>query len=153
MALMEFFLKRHRWPARSLPVLTPFVLLLCCWAFAAEPESAARQPQTERQSGAELTNEQLAHAKSVFQQRCARCHGPDGQGLTVLGSMLKIPNFTDRAWWRDEVTNRRLISSVTTGKNEMPAFGKKLTRTEISSLVAYVRRFYKSSAEKQNSSR
>ena len=124
------------------------MLLLGCWAFA-----AGGQPRPETQSGAEVSNEQLAHAKTVFQERCVRCHGANGQGQTVLGSMLRMPDFTARAWWREDVSNRRLINSVTNGKNEMPAFGKKLTRTEINSLVAYVRRFYKAAAEKQNSSR
>jgi len=131
----------------------PLVLLWCSGAFWAAPISAGRQSRTEKQPGPELSNEQLARAKTVFLEKCARCHGPDGQGRTVLGSMLKIPNFTDSAWWRDDVNNRRLTSSVANGKNEMPAFGKKLTRAEINSLVAYVRRFSRSSIEKQNSSR
>lgn len=133
--------------------LIPLVLLWCCGAFWAAPISAGGQLRTDKQPGPELSNEQLARAKTVFLEKCARCHGPDGQGRTVLGGMLKIPNFTDGAWWREDVNNRRLINSVTNGKNEMPAFGKKLTRAEINSLVAYVRRFSRSSAEKQNSTR
>jgi mono/diheme cytochrome c family protein len=34
-----------------------------------------------------------------------------------------------------------LVSIVSHGKGGMPAFGKKLTRTEVRQLVAYVRRF------------
>src|SRR5262245_17236301 len=138
---------------RYLGILIPLVLLWCCGAFWAATISAGGQLRTDKQPGPDLSNEQLARAKTVFLEKCARCHGPDGQGRTVLGSMLKIPNFTDSAFWRDDVNNRRLINTVTNGKNEMPAFGKKLTRAEINSLVAYVRRFSRSATEKQNSSR
>src|SRR5689334_11280421 len=82
--------------------------------------------------------EQLAHAKSVFKEKCARCHSANGDGATVLGDMLGTPDFTDSKWWTKETTDTRLIHSVTHGKKEMPAFGKKLTPREIASLVAYV---------------
>jgi mono/diheme cytochrome c family protein len=58
--------------------------------------------------------------------------------------MLGVPNFTDEKWWKADVSNERLIESITNGKNEMPAFGKKFTKYEIAALVVYVRRFNKS---------
>ena len=60
--------------------------------------------------------------------------------------MLGAPDFTDVRWWKDDVDDKRLAKSITKGKDEMPAFGKKLTRQEIVSLVAYVRRFNKADA-------
>jgi len=36
-----------------------------------------------------------------------------------------------------------MLSVITNGKAEMPAFGKKLTRSQIELLVDYVRRFRK----------
>ena len=125
-----------------------FMLLLCGAMFWAGLTYAGGQPRAEKLTGAEVTNEQLARAKTVFEGKCARCHGLDGRGQTVLGNMVKAPDFTDSAWWQDDVSNRRLISSVTSGKKEMPAFGRKLTRQEINLLVAYVRRFEKTSSEK-----
>ena len=80
----------------------------------------------------------------LFRNNCARCHGGDGHGDTPLGHTYKTPDFTDQEWWRknSNITGPgSLISIVTRGKGGMPAFGKKLTRTEIRSLVGYVRRF------------
>jgi cbb3-type cytochrome c oxidase subunit III len=90
-----------------------------------------------------ISPEQLARAKTIFNEKCARCHGEDGRGKTVSGDILGVPNFTDEKWWKEEKDDKRFITSVTNGKDGMPAFGKKLSKQEISSLVAYVRRFGK----------
>ena len=80
----------------------------------------------------------------LFRNNCARCHGSDGRGDTPLGHTYKTPDFTDQNWWRKNSSitgSASLISIVSRGKGGMPAFGKKLKRSEIRSLVAYVRRF------------
>jgi mono/diheme cytochrome c family protein len=80
----------------------------------------------------------------VFRNNCARCHGADGRGDTPLGNTYKAPDFTDSAWWQKNsktTSSAGLISIVSRGKAGMPAFGKKLSRTEIRRLVGYVRRF------------
>ena len=80
----------------------------------------------------------------LFRNNCARCHGSDGRGDTPLGHTYKTPDFTAQEWWRKNSSitgSASLISIVSRGKGGMPAFGKKLKRTEIRSLVAYVRRF------------
>jgi mono/diheme cytochrome c family protein len=79
----------------------------------------------------------------LFRNNCARCHGADG-GDTPLGHTYNAPNFTDPNWWRqhsDITSTRSLVSIVSHGKGGMPAFNKKLTRSEIRRLVDYVRRF------------
>ena len=83
-------------------------------------------------------------AGDLFRSNCARCHGADGRGDTLLGRTYKAPDFTDAEWWRkhSNITNtRNLVSIVSRGKGGMPAFGKKLRRSEIKLLVNYVRRF------------
>jgi mono/diheme cytochrome c family protein len=80
----------------------------------------------------------------LYRSNCARCHGADGRGDTPLGKMYKAPDLTDREWWQKNAgmtSTRSLVSIVTHGKAGMPAFGKKLNRSEISSLVKYMRRF------------
>ena len=80
----------------------------------------------------------------LFRNNCARCHGADGAGDTPLGHTNNAPDFTDPDWWRkhSDITNiRSLVSIVSHGKAGMPAFGKKLTRSEIRRLVDFVRRF------------
>jgi cytochrome c6 len=83
-------------------------------------------------------------AGDLFRNNCARCHGADGAGDTPLGHTYNTPDFTDPEWWRkhSNITSAgSLVSIVSQGKGGMPAFGKKLTRTEIRRLVDYVRRF------------
>jgi mono/diheme cytochrome c family protein len=79
----------------------------------------------------------------LYRQDCARCHGADGKGETPMGQALGAPDFTDPDWQKDQST-KDLTRVVTRGKKGMPAFNKKLTKREISSLVSYVRRFKKS---------
>jgi mono/diheme cytochrome c family protein len=101
------------------------------------------QSEQEKKESDSLSREQLAQAKTLFGERCARCHGADGRGETVLGDLLGVPNFTNEKWWKEEKSDKHLIASVANGKGEMPAFGKKLSKQEIGVLVSYVRRFNK----------
>jgi mono/diheme cytochrome c family protein len=82
----------------------------------------------------------------LFNRNCARCHGADGRGDTPSGRLYKAPDFTAAEWWKDnlKITSRRILQSIVTrGKAGMPAFGKKLTRSEINLLVDRVRSFRK----------
>ena len=90
-----------------------------------------------------LSPEELARTKVLFEEKCSRCHGSDGRGKTVTGEMLSAPDFTDEEWWKEGKSVKRLVTSVTEGKDAMPAFGKKLTQREIGALAAYVRTFRK----------
>jgi mono/diheme cytochrome c family protein len=82
----------------------------------------------------------------LFNRNCARCHGADGRGDTPLGHIYKAPDFTDPEWWKKNagISNTRTLRSIVTrGKAGMPAFGKKLSRSEINLLVNRVRSFKK----------
>lgn len=70
----------------------------------------------------------------TFDKYCAKCHGEDGKAKTMKGKMVKARNFTDAEWQAGE-TDEELIQSVTEGKDDMPPFGKKLTKEQIESLV------------------
>jgi cbb3-type cytochrome c oxidase subunit III len=109
----------------SLLILT---LLACAWQ--------ARPAPPEKTAGGRP--EQTAE---MFNDRCARCHGEDGRGRTVIGRMVGAPDFTKEGWWDGEKDERRFVRSIAEGRGEMPAFGKKLSRPEIRALAAYVRTF------------
>ena len=105
-------------------------------------------------SGAQDAGRSRADAKreqvrELFVDRCARCHGHDGRGATKLGEVVKAPDFTDADWWEDGISDARLKASIAGGKGEMPAFRRKLSRSEISSLAAYVRGFAPERREKR----
>jgi mono/diheme cytochrome c family protein len=84
------------------------------------------------------------HVDDLFRANCARCHGADGRGDTPMGRQYQAPDFTDAEWWQkhSRITGvASLISIVSRGKGGMPAFERKLTRSEIKLLVHRVRRF------------
>lgn len=111
----------------SLLVLT---LLLCAWQ---------ARPAPHRKTAAE--GAESAQPPALFKEKCARCHGEDGRGRTVIGRMVNAPDFTDENWWDEQKDERRFARSIAEGKGEMPAFGKKLTRPEIKALAAHVKTF------------
>jgi mono/diheme cytochrome c family protein len=78
--------------------------------------------------------EQEQHPSALFKQYCAKCHGEDGKADTAKGKHLMARNFTDAEWQAGE-SDAELIKSVTEGKEDMPPFGKKLTKEQIESLV------------------
>lgn len=130
----------------SLKKIVLAVALSACVVHVALSAGASR-PYQEKGAAREsesVSPERLERAKSLFAEKCARCHGADGRGRTVTGEMLGIPDFTDGKWWKEDRSEARLITSVAEGRDEMPAFRRKLTRREIAALVAYVRRFNKS---------
>ena len=78
----------------------------------------------------------------IFEAKCAKCHGKDGRAKTFRGKLSHARNFTD-AQWQTDVTDERLFNSISNGRNEMPAFKKKLAEDQINSLVGYIRKFKK----------
>lgn len=73
-------------------------------------------------------------SKTLFALNCARCHGTDGKGQTQLGQTLDVPDLTT-----DKSSVTRNTKVITNGMGDMPAFGKKLKKTEITTLAKYVR--------------
>jgi mono/diheme cytochrome c family protein len=92
------------------------------------------------------TKPKAAIVGDLYKTNCARCHGAEGRGDTPLGQSFNAPDFTDPDWWRQHINTAsrgKMLSFVANGKGDMPAFDKKLTRSQIELLVDYVRRFRK----------
>ena len=110
---------------------TGLLVVSACAAGAASGVPTAAAPQKGRAA-------QVERGRAVYADRCARCHGADGQGRTRLGETVEPPDLSDRAWQRKH-SNAHMISSVANGLGQMPAFKKKLSRQDIAAAVAYVR--------------
>ena len=80
-------------------------------------------------------------AASLYNRQCAKCHGRDGRSKTARGRSTHSRDLTSSEW-QDNVSDERIYNSISNGKGKMPAF-KKLSETEIDSLVNYVRRLRK----------
>lgn len=96
----------------------------------------------QKKNGGGAAGARPAQARGVYKQSCAKCHGLDGAGRTVLGEIAGTPNFTDGSWQR-AANDKRLNASITHGRGGMPSFGDKLTRAEVDALVAFIRGFKK----------
>ncbi|MBK5258703.1 MAG: cytochrome c [Thermoanaerobaculia bacterium] len=82
-----------------------------------------------------------ADAAATFKTKCAMCHGADGAGQTAMGKKLAI-----RALGSAEVqkqTDAELIAIISKGKGKMPAYGGKISDSEIAGLTAHIRTFAK----------
>jgi mono/diheme cytochrome c family protein len=90
-------------------------------------------------SGAEISASQAnGDVGSLYNKKCAECHGKDGRSKSFKGKFSHARDLTD-AEWQQRVSDERIYNSISNGKGKMPAFGKKLSETEINSLVKYVR--------------
>lgn len=91
-----------------------------------------------------------ASAQSKYDATCARCHGAGGKGngmqAKMLFFMMKMPDMADSAYMQTRSDNVLFQSIKAGGKAGMPAFGLKLTDSEIKDMVVYIRSFTKAPA-------
>ena len=120
---------------QSFAIAVAIVISFCLWLQSNRTASA---------SGAEATSmiEVAGDAGSLYNKRCAECHGKDGRSKSFKGKLTHARNLTD-AEWQERVSDERIYNSISNGKEKMPAFGKKLSEAEINSLVTYVRNLKK----------
>lgn len=72
--------------------------------------------------------------RDLYLRNCARCHGADGKAQTELGRKLDAADLT-----AFKTSVKKNIKVITRGGDDMPAFGKKLKKSDISALANYVR--------------
>ena len=84
----------------------------------------------------------LAKAKTIYVDKCLKCHGEKGKGDGPKAWDLskKPADYTDKAKMA-KFTDEDLTKAVKEGKKPMPAFGKKLTDEQIDNVIAYIRTF------------
>lgn len=79
----------------------------------------------------------------TYSKNCATCHGKDGRADTFKSRHhVHARDLTD-AHWQSEVSDERILDSITNGRGRMPAFKRKLTAEQITSLLSYVRELKK----------
>jgi mono/diheme cytochrome c family protein len=79
-------------------------------------------------------------AHGLFAENCVICHGQNGRARTFHGWLVGAQNLTD-AKWQADTTDGQILNAIKTGPSVMPAFGKKLSPSEIDALARYVRTF------------
>ena len=82
----------------------------------------------------------------TFKTNCVMCHGTDGAG-SALGARLHVPDL--RSAEIQGKSSAVLAQSISVGKNQMPAFGKKFDDQQIQALVAYIRQLRTETSQPQ----
>ena len=75
-------------------------------------------------------------AKTLYQKKCAMCHGIDGRGYTAGGKALHSGNFQDPGVRK--MTDPELTLIIANGIKRMPAFKNRLSKEDIQNLVGYI---------------
>jgi mono/diheme cytochrome c family protein len=74
-------------------------------------------------------------AETVYQAKCAPCHGADGTG-SPMGKKMGAHDFTSADV--QKMSDAELTDIIANGKNKMPKYSS-LKPDEIKGLVAYIR--------------
>ncbi len=75
--------------------------------------------------------------KALFNDKCAICHGEDGQGKTAKGKKLKVKDIHATIKTESEA---EMVKIATDGKGkDMDGFGKDFKPDQIKGLVEYYR--------------
>jgi mono/diheme cytochrome c family protein len=78
------------------------------------------------------------NAQALYDANCLACHGPKGDGDTVIGKTLQASDLRSPDILKK--TDAELSASIVNGKNnKMPPFKGKLKTEEVTALVKYVR--------------
>jgi mono/diheme cytochrome c family protein len=95
-----------------------------------------------------FTLPQFAGAQSdgqkIFEPQCAKCHGADGTGNTVVGKAVGAKDLGSAE--AKKLTDAEIRTQIEQGKGNMPPFGGTLTKAQIDSLIPIVRAFGKKTA-------
>jgi mono/diheme cytochrome c family protein len=79
-----------------------------------------------------------ANGKALFEANCVACHGPKGDGDTVIGKTLMASDLRSPEVLKK--TDAELSGSIINGKdNKMPPFKGKLKTADVTALLKYVR--------------
>lgn len=88
--------------------------------------------------------------QKVFDTNCAKCHGADGTGNTVVGKAVGAKDLGSAE--SKKMTDAEIRTQIEQGKNNMPPFGGTLNKAQIDSLIPIVRAFGKKGAAAKKSS-
>jgi len=78
--------------------------------------------------------------KKLYQNSCAKCHGPDGSAIDADGNKLKGKDFTDQKWL-NETKDEKMVKVILDGKFfglAMPAYKELLTQEEARLMVTEI---------------
>jgi mono/diheme cytochrome c family protein len=92
------------------------------------------------------TVDEMAATRTIYKEKCAKCHKEDGTGgeVEIDGEKLKAANFTSEKM--KKMDDEKYLKATTKGvKDEgMPAFENILSESEIKNVVKFIRSNFQS---------
>ena len=79
--------------------------------------------------------------QKLYEQNCAKCHGPDGSANTAIGKAVGAKDLHSAE--AQKLTDAQIYTQIDQGKGNMPPFGDSLDKGKINDLVAYVHQMIK----------
>ncbi|MGA7292147.1 MAG: cytochrome c [Terriglobales bacterium] len=73
----------------------------------------------------------------TYKAKCSPCHGPHGEGNTMIGKNLKIRSLGSSEVQKQ--SDEELFNIVSQGKDKMPSYDRKLSNEQIRNVVKYIR--------------
>ncbi len=137
----------HHWACGTMSVL---LLAHLVWVFRGEirqpPAPGHDRPALAEpdERPVEATRERAARtrtASGLYRQFCLRCHGTEGSGGEVRGTMPSIPDFTSPSWQKSATVHRMTVSILDGKGTRMPSFEGRVTDQEARELAVFVQTF------------
>ncbi|HEY9434104.1 MAG TPA: cytochrome c [Blastocatellia bacterium] len=75
--------------------------------------------------------------KSLYNSKCAVCHGNDGSANTAKGKELKVRNLRSEEF--KKMSDAKAMEVLLKGKGKMEAYEKTLGKEKLEQLLAYCR--------------
>ena len=94
-----------------------------------------------------IPRQRRSDGQKLFDTNCAKCHGPDGSGNTVVGKAVGAKDLGSAE--AKKLTDAEIHTQIDQGKGNMPPFGGTLNKAQIDSLIPIVREFGKKKAAGQ----
>jgi len=85
-----------------------------------------------------------ADAKATYEKDCAKCHGKDGKGQTMMGKKQGAKDYTDakvQAELKDDAAIKAIKEGYKKDGKEVMKPAEGLSDDEIKALVEYMRKF------------
>jgi len=95
---------------------------------------------------ATLASASAGDAKETWSKTCAKCHGANGDGQTMMGKKLKLKDYTDakvQASFTDAEATKAIKEGVKKDDKQVMKAAEGLTDADIKALVKEVRGFKK----------
>jgi len=150
-SLMVKFIRQNRIldeignTAKILIAVLVLVVAFVCGLFYAGGSSApsnrevASEPYVESFDGSLLDSGSIGMTRIMWNSRCATCHGTDGKfNKKFVREFYPLPQKLDTARV-DSLGIDSLVNVVLYGRNNMNAYGSRLTESEARGLVEYMR--------------